>query len=84
MTGFRTRDNLPTMNVADFRSEPVGRFVQTARDGLALTFAGRGESRPPTSRRRERLLTAAAILGVLVIALSVAVLVANRVEGGRG
>ena len=81
MTGFRTRDNLPTMNPADFRSEPVGRFVQTARDGLALTFAGRGESRPPTSRRRERLLTAAAILGVLVIAVSVAVLVANRVEG---
>jgi signal transduction histidine kinase len=83
MTGSRTRDNLLPVNVADFRSEPVGRFLDAAREGLALTFAGRGEFRPPTSRRRERLGTAAAILGVLVIALSVAAL-ASRPLAGHG
>jgi signal transduction histidine kinase len=71
------------VNVADFRSEPWTQFLQTARDGLALTLVGRDEPRPPTSRRRERLATAVAVLGVVVIGLSMAVLVVGRL-GGHG
>ena len=69
------------MKVADFRSAQLGRFLDRAREGLALTLAGRGEARPPAGRRRERLITAAAVLGVALVGLSVAVLAVNQLAG---
>lgn len=83
MTGCRVRANLLAMNVAESSSDRRGRLLDTARVGLALTFVGHGESRPPVSRRREWLLTAVAVVGVIVIGLSVAVVVGKRV-GGQG
>ncbi len=83
MTDSGARANLLSMNVAESRSERAGRLFNTARVGLAMTLGGRGESRPSTSRRLEWLLTAAAVLGVIVIGLSVAVLVGRQV-GGHG
>jgi signal transduction histidine kinase len=55
--------------------------VETARDGLALTIVGRGEPRPPVGRRREQLMTTAAIVGALLIGVSALTLV---VRGGSG
>jgi signal transduction histidine kinase len=55
--------------------------VETARDGLALTFVGRGEPAPPVSRRREQLMRAAAIVGALLIGVA---LLAHAARGGSG
>jgi signal transduction histidine kinase len=59
----------------------VERLVVTARDGLALTIVGRGEPGPPVSRRREQLTATAAILGALLIGVS---LLALAAKGGAG
>jgi signal transduction histidine kinase len=70
------------MNIAArLRSAPVVRFVETARDGLALTLVGRGEPVPPVSRRRERLMTTAAIVGALLISASLLALAVRRGSG---
>jgi signal transduction histidine kinase len=55
----------------------------SARDGLALTFVGRGEPGPPGGRRRELLMTSAAILGAALIGLALLV-IALRPGAGRG
>jgi signal transduction histidine kinase len=84
MTSFRRHGNLLFMNIAEtLRSEPAARFVESARDGLALTFVGRGEPGPPVSRRREQLMTTAAIVGAVMISVSL-LAVAVRGPSGRG
>jgi signal transduction histidine kinase len=59
----------------------VARLVETARDGLALTLVGHGEPGPPASRRRQQLITTAAIVGSLLIGVS---LLALALRGGSG
>ena len=83
MTPFRRHGNLLLMNIAaTLRSEPVARFVESARDGLALTFVGRGEPGPRVGRRWEQLMTTAAIVGTILISLSLlAVAVRVTVRG---
>jgi signal transduction histidine kinase len=72
------------MNIAaTLRSEEVARFVQSARDGLALTFIGRGEPGPPAGRRKEQLMKIASIVGALLICVSLVAL-ALRGETGKG
>jgi signal transduction histidine kinase len=84
MTPFGRHGNLLSMNIAEtLRAEPVARFVESARDGLALTFVGRGEPGPPVGRRREQLMTTAAIVGTVLISLSL-LAVAVRRGSGRG
>src|SRR5581483_3738043 len=81
-TPRRRRGKLLQVNIAaTLRSEPVTRFVQEARNGLAQTFVGRGEPRPAGSRRREQLRRTAASLGALLICLALIVLGARRTEG---
>ena len=85
MTPFRRHGNLLFMNIAEtLRSEPVARFVENARDGLALTFVGRGEPGPPVGRRREQLMTTAAIVGSVLIGLSLLAVGVRRDGSGRG
>jgi signal transduction histidine kinase len=82
MTPRRGRGKLLNVNIAaTLRSEPVTRFVEEARNGLAQTFVGRGEQAPPGSRRREQLMLTAAGLGGLLICLALIVLAAHRTEG---
>lgn len=57
--------------VAILRSEPVERFVQGARDGLALTLVCRSAPRPTARRWPGRLAAAASIVGVAVITTAV-------------
>jgi signal transduction histidine kinase len=83
-TLHRGRGKLLHVNIAaTLRSEPVTRFVEEARNGLAQTFVGRGEQGPPGSRRREQLMRTAASLGGLLICLALIVLATGR-TGGRG
>jgi signal transduction histidine kinase len=85
MTPFRRHGNLVWMHFAEtLRSEPVARFVESARDGLALTFVGRGEPGSPVGRWRERLMTAAAIVGAVLIGVSLLAVAVRRGPGGRG
>ncbi len=85
MTHYLARDNLLSMNIAaTLRSEPVRQFMESARDGLALTLVGRGEPRPPLGRRREQLITTAAILGAGLIGFALLAVALRRGEEGRG
>jgi len=85
MTHFRERDNLLSMHIAEtLRSEPVARFAESARDGLALTFVGRGEPGPRIGRRREQLITIAAVLGAALIGLALLTVALRRGDEGRG
>ncbi|HET6871232.1 MAG TPA: histidine kinase [Solirubrobacteraceae bacterium] len=85
MTPVRSHDNLLFMNIAaTLRSEPVRQFLESARDGLALTFVGRGEPRPPLGRRREQLITIVAILGAALIGLALLTVALRRGGEGRG
>ena len=82
---FGRHGNLLCMNIAEtLRSEPVARFVESARTGLALTFVGRGEPGPPVGRRREQLITAAAIVGAVLISLSLLAVAVRGNGSGRG
>jgi len=73
------------MNIAaTLRSEPVARFAQSARDGLALTFVGRGEPGPAVGRRRQQAMTTAAIVGVLLIGVSLLTVALRRGAGSSG
>ena len=85
MTPFRRHGNLLLMNIAaTLRSEPVTRFVESARDGLALTFVGRGEPGPRVGRRWEQLMTTAAIVGTILISLSLLAVAVRGNGSGRG
>jgi signal transduction histidine kinase len=85
MTHFRGRDNLLSMHIAEtLRSEPVARFAESARDGLALTFVGRGEPGPRRGRRREQLISTAAVLGAALIGLALLTVALRRGDEGRG
>ncbi len=85
MTPFRRHGNLLLMNIAaTLRSEPVTRFVESARDGLALTFVGRGKPGPPAGRRRQQLMTTVALLGAALIGVSLLAVVVRRGSGSSG
>src|ERR1700744_5510690 len=84
MTPLRGHGKLRWMNFAEtLRSEPVARFVESARDGLALTFVGRGEPGPPVGRWRKRLMTAAAIVGAALVGVALLTVAVRPGPGGR-
>jgi len=73
------------MNIAEtLRSEPLARYVQSARDGLAMTFVGRGKPGPPVGRRREQLMMVAAIVGMFLIGVSLLSVAVRRGPGDSG
>ena len=49
-----------------------------------MTFVGRGEPGPPVGRRREQLITAAAIVGAVLISLSLLAVAVRGNGSGRG